>query len=118
MAGLRAQSCRVPGRSGYRVVRGDSPSISGAFCILGVQGELITLGVRSQNLPHLLEIERELRYWTSGRSLQKERLRRRKKNRERGGYGVLETEAIKFVDSCVVVGVSACNFGHFCSFYL
>lgn len=41
-----------------------------------------------------------------------------KKNRERGGYGVLETEAIKFADSCVVVGVSACNFGHFCSFYL
>lgn len=117
MAGLRAQSGRVPGHSGPRVVRGDSQSISGAFCVLGVQGELITLGVRSQNLPHLLEMERELRYWTSGRSLQKERLRWRK-NRERGGYEVLEIEAIKFAYSCVVVGVSACDFGYFCCLYL
>lgn len=81
------------------MVQGDSPSISGAFCILGVQGELIMLGVRSQNLPHLLEIERELRYWTSGRSLRKERLRRRK-NSERGGHGVMEIETMKFADSC------------------
>lgn len=33
-----------------------------------------------------------------------------KKNRKRGGYGV---EAIKFADSCAVVGVSTCELGHF-----
>lgn len=36
-----------------------------------------------------------------------------KKNRKRGGYGVLEIEAIKFADSCAVVGVSTRDFGHF-----
>ncbi len=41
-----------------------------------------------------------------------------KKNRERGGYEVLETEAMKFADSCPRVEVSECDFVHFCSFCL